>query len=93
VRIKYRVIEFKAYPYFWELARDGKKMFDIRLINNKDPRFRSLVHLHKNPLNWLVKLTNTETGGALYFHLGMVGRVPMNPGWMILHFGDHIKEE
>ena len=101
MRVKMKVISFKSYPYHWELTRDGKKPFDLRLVDPKDPRFRALRAWKPYWPTWLIRLVNTETGERLYYKLLQVKYVP-GPGecinipfkdWMILYLGDEIKEE
>lgn len=101
MRIKWKVIEFKSSPYYWELTRDGKKKFDVRLVDHQDTRFRALEVWKPYWPTWLIKLTNTETGEALYYKLLALKRMPgpsecINipfTNWIILYFGDQIKEE
>ena len=50
--MKPKIIEFKCQSPFFELTRDGKKPFDIRLIDPKDARFRALAQWRYNHASW-----------------------------------------
>ena len=93
MRIKFKVIEFKSYPYHWELTRDGKKKFDLRLIDNNDPSFRALSRWQPGYENWLIKLVNTATGEYLYYKIDDLRWSQPAEGWLIIMLGKQIKEE
>jgi hypothetical protein len=95
-----KTLEFKTISPFFELCRDGKKPFDIRLQDTHDPRFRALsqVRLVYPLRNWAVKFTNPETNESftrelfgwdyLYDH----DKIPIQPNWIIMYLGKVVPE-
>ena len=89
-----KVLEFKTISPFFEMCRDGEKPFDIRKVDNKDPRFRALfqVRFQKNT-RWAIKFTNPATGE--YFvrwlqaweYLTDENRYCIKPDWLIMYLG------
>jgi len=56
-----KIIDFKTVSPFFEQERDGKKPFTIRLIDNKDSRFRALSQWEPGR-KWLIRIYNPQTG-------------------------------
>ena len=92
-RVMMKVVEFKSYPYHWNLTKEGKKPFDLRFYDNKDPRFRALAQWKPTWDNWLIKLINTETGEYLYYKLDDLRWEQPSDGWVTIMLGKEIKEE
>ena len=91
--VKFTVIEFKSYPYHWNLTREGRKTFDLRLVHPEEGRFRHLKQWLPGDSDWLIKLVNTETEEYLYYKIVDVLWEQPAPGWVIIMLGKEIKEE
>lgn len=94
-----KTLEFKCISPFFELTRDGKKPFDIRLVDYNDPRFRTLAQWG-HWRQWAIKLTNPVTGESLCKRLigkcYMPGRDYFSPSienWIVLYLGDDVESE
>jgi len=93
MRVKFKVIEFKSFPYYWNLTKEGKKPFDLRLVDFKDVRFKALARWRRNYKNWLIKLVNTETGEYLYHRIDDLRWHEPSDLWLSIMLGEEIKEE
>lgn len=91
-----KTLEFKTISPFFELCRDGKKPFDIRLQDNHDARFRALSQKRfVYPLrNWAIKFTNPATGESFirelkgWDYMEDKEHIPFQPNWIIMYLGD-----
>jgi len=88
-----KTLEFKTISPFFELCRDGKKPFDIRLRDPKDKRFRALSHLPYSYagesliIGWAVKFINPATGESFTRSLERWEYLPVAPSWVIMYLG------
>lgn len=89
---RFKVIEFKSFPYYWNLTKEGKKPFDLRLIDENDPRFQALSRWQPKWENWLIKLVNTETGEYLYYKIDDIHWFEPVSTWLTIYLGKEIKE-
>jgi hypothetical protein len=92
-KVTYKVIEFKSFPYYWDRTREGKKPFDLRLVDFKDSRFQALSRWRRNFKRWLICLVNTGTGERLYFKIAEVRWHEPSDLWVTIMLGEEIKEE
>ena len=99
--MKPKIIEFKCLSPFFELTRDGKKPFDIRLIDPKDARFRALSQWKSNNASWkrlwAIRLVH-PSGQSICRELLDVDYVRTKIGlpiidWLILYLGNDIPPE
>lgn len=58
-----KTLSFKSVSPFFEQERDGIKLFTIRRVDRKDPRFRALVQWYYKR-KWWLEITNPDTGEA-----------------------------
>lgn len=90
-----KTLEFKSMSPLFELARDGKKRFDIRLYDGEDERFKQLAEW--DPADeWAIRLVNSATGESHTRELLVVDDLTdplgdkLEPRWLIFWFGDEI---
>ena len=87
-----KVLSFKCQSPFFELCRDGKKPFDIRLWDGKDKRFRALSQYHDFP-GWWIEFVHP--GGETFKrelltweYLEDIHWYLMQPRWIIMYLGE-----
>lgn len=91
-----KILEFKTISSFFELCRDGKKPFDIRLFDYHDKRFRALSQWnHLEGAQWGIKFTNPATGQSYirefkdwrYLFTPPPNSKWIRPYWIIMYLG------
>jgi hypothetical protein len=98
-----KILEFKTISPFFELCRDGKKPFDIRLWDGTDKRFRALAQWRNTMRrdttteSWRIKFTN-PTNGESYSRILLDWRYIMTPqhqfilpNWIIMYLGELVE--
>ncbi len=98
---KTKVLQFESISPFFELCRDGRRPFDIRLRDPKDKRFRALSQLRnaffdaffdENQIKgWAVKFTNPSTGESFTRDLRAWTYLPVEPAWVIMYLGELVR--
>ena len=90
-----KIFNFKTITPFFEMCRDGKKPFDIRKVDNKDPRFRALFQVrYKENMQWAIRFTNPVTGESFtrwlyaWNYLFDHDSILIEPGWAIMYLGE-----
>lgn len=91
-----KVLEFKTITPFFELCRDGQKLFDIRMYDPKDSRFKALhpVRFIKDLKGWVVRFTNPATGDTFcriltgWDYMTDQNHWSFKPNWIIIYLGD-----
>ena len=92
--VNMKVLEFKTVSPFFEMCRDGKKPFDIRLRDHKDKRFQALSQLpysYKGEnfmKGWAIKFVNPATGESFTRSLEYWEYLPVKPTWVIMYLGE-----
>ena len=94
-----KILEFKTISPFYELCRDGKKPFDIRLRDAKDKRFRALSQIRfiNNP-GWAIRFVNPATGESFarmlqnWDYLKDQRSYCIKPAWVIMYLGDLVED-
>jgi len=91
-----KILQFKSISPFFELCRDGKKPFDIRLHDPKDSRFRALhqVRYITDLKGWVIRFINPVTGES--FCRKLLGwdymtdqyHTCFKPDWIIMYLGE-----
>jgi hypothetical protein len=89
-----KILEFKTISPFFELCRDGKKPFDIRLFDYHDKRFRSLSQ------RWVenIKFINPVTGESYtrklkdWRYIQDTDHKFIKPYWIIMYLGKVVPE-
>lgn len=99
------ILDFKSISPFFELCRDGKKPFDVRLFDGKDARFRALAQFlfsGLRPEGWAIRFRNPATGERFDRKLEYCDwlrhspwpatqREPVKPRWMIMYLGELVE--
>lgn len=93
-----KILEFKTISPFYELCRDGKKPFDIRLVDNKDSRYKGLYQI-RNMLKpcaefqWAIRFINPSTNESFirwlidWNYLTNHEHLCIEPSWAIMYLG------